>query len=77
MRFCNLLTQQAPVGDQIYIASIDGVKLLPSLQLSSILKIKVWTGGSCEKKIQIKEVYGVTAQFDNYVKFTTNWYFEL
>ena len=45
VRFCNLLNLQAPIEDQIHIASTDGVKLLASLQLSSVLKIKAWTGG--------------------------------
>ena len=40
VRFCNLLTLQAPTRDQIHIASIGGIKLLPSLQQSSVLKIK-------------------------------------
>ena len=40
VRFCNLLTLQVPTGDQIHLASNGGVKLLPNLQLSSVLKIK-------------------------------------
>ena len=74
VRFCNLLTLQSPTKDQIHIASIDGIKLLLSLQQSSVLKIKAWPSGSCENKIQIKEVYGVRAQFGNCVGFTMNWY---
>ena len=40
VRFCTFQLYQAPTGDQIHIASTGGVKLQPSLQLSSVLKIK-------------------------------------
>ena len=48
MRFCIFYLYQAPIGDQIRIASTGGVKLQPSLQLSSVRKIKARTGDSCE-----------------------------
>ena len=40
VKFRNLLILQTSTGNQIHIASTGGVKLLPSLQLSSVLKIE-------------------------------------
>ena len=67
MRFCIFYLYQALIGDQIHIASTGGVKLQPSLQLSSVWKVKARTSGSRENGSKSKKSEKFRVQFGNYV----------